>query len=195
MEKCDAPKLRSILRRRSEKNVSSDCKNINSNEKDSDYTGDEEEEDDDDDADEEEEESDSESKIDEKKADHHFTFSLEQRKDQITVYNFFPTQKSSTATVTFANDSTLTHLTMRESRPTGDFHPVYVPPLKYRPLLGLSANDNRLLFEKRVSLLGKPLVYHSIQKRSNSYRRTQLLVYNFLERAEGSKALIYHIFV
>jgi hypothetical protein len=76
-----------------------------------------------------------------------------------------------------------------------DYRPVYVSPLKYRPLLGLSANDSRLLLEKRVSLLGKPFVFHPIQKRSISYRRTQLRIYNFLERADGYKALIYHTFV
>ena len=76
-----------------------------------------------------------------------------------------------------------------------DYRPVYVPPLKYRPLIGLSANDNRLLLEKRVSLLGKPLVFHPIQKRSLFYRRTQLRIYNFLERADSYKAVIYHTFV
>ena len=78
---------------------------------------------------------------------------------------------------------------------TSDFRPVYVSPLKYRPLLGLSANDSRLLLEKRVSLLGKPLIFHSAQKRSANYRRAQLIVYNFLERAHGYKAIIYHTFV
>lgn len=76
-----------------------------------------------------------------------------------------------------------------------EFRPVYVSPLKYRPLVGLSANDSRLLLEKRVSLLGKPLVFHPIQKRSPSYRRTQLRVYNFLERPHGCKAILYHTFV
>ncbi|UJR34079.1 hypothetical protein I4U23_021489 [Adineta vaga] len=76
-----------------------------------------------------------------------------------------------------------------------EFRPVYVSPLKYRPLVGLSANDSRLLLEKRVSLLGKPLVFHPIQKRSPSYRRTQLRIYNFLERPHGYKAVMYHTFV
>ena len=76
-----------------------------------------------------------------------------------------------------------------------EFRPVYVSPLKYRPLVGLSANDSRLLLEKRVSLLGRPLVFHPIQKRSPSYRRTQLHVYNFLERPHGYKAILYHTFV
>jgi hypothetical protein len=62
-------------------------------------------------------------------------------------------------------------------------------------LLGLSANDSRLLLEKRVSLLGKPVVFHPTQKRSPTYRRTQLHIYNFLERAHGYKAIIYHTFV
>ena len=78
---------------------------------------------------------------------------------------------------------------------TSEFRPVYVSPLKYRPLVGLSANDNRLLLEKRVSLLGRPLVFHPIQKRSPNYRRSQLRVYNFLERPHGCKAGIYHTFV
>ena len=81
------------------------------------------------------------------------------------------------------------------SETTSDYRPVYVSPLKYRPLIGLSANDNRLLLEKRVSLLGKPLIFHPIQKRSLFYRRTQLRIYNFLERADGYKAIIYHTFV
>jgi hypothetical protein len=76
-----------------------------------------------------------------------------------------------------------------------EFRPVYVSPLKYRPLVGLSASDSRLLLEKRVSLLGKPLVFHPIQKRSPSYRRTQLRIYNFLERPHGCKAVFYHTFV
>lgn len=76
-----------------------------------------------------------------------------------------------------------------------EFRPVYVSPLKYRPLVGLSANDNRLLLEKRVSLLGKPLIFHPIQKRSPAYRRNQLRIYNFLERPHGCKAIIYHTFV
>jgi len=76
-----------------------------------------------------------------------------------------------------------------------EFRPVYVSPLKYRPLVGLSATDNRLLLEKRVSLLGKPLIFHPIQKRSQSYRRTQLRIYNFLERPHGCKAVFYHTFV
>jgi hypothetical protein len=76
-----------------------------------------------------------------------------------------------------------------------EFRPVYVSPLKYRPLVGLSANDNRLLLEKRVSLLGKPVICHPIQKRSPRYRRTQLHLYNFLERPHGYKAIIYHTFV
>jgi hypothetical protein len=59
-----------------------------------------------------------------------------------------------------------------------EFRPVYISPLKYRPLVGLSANDSRILLEKRVSLLGKPLICHPIQKRSPSYRRTQLRIYN-----------------
>jgi hypothetical protein len=101
----------------------------------------------------------------------------------------------------------VTYINMKEDLPTrttttttttamtSDFRPVYVSPLKYRPLLGLSANDSRLLLEKRVSLLGKPVVFHPIQKRSLSYRRTQLRIYNFLERADGYKAIIYHTFV
>lgn len=84
--------------------------------------------------------------------------------------------------------------TPRSSMPC-DFHPVYVPPFKYRPLLGLSSNDSRILLEKRVSLLGKPLISHSTQKRSPAYRRTQLRIYNFLERAHGYKAMIYHALV
>ena len=76
-----------------------------------------------------------------------------------------------------------------------EFRPVYVSPLKYRPLVGLSANDNRLLLEKRVSLLGKPLILHPIQKRSPTYRRNQLRIYNFLERPHGCQAVIYHSFV
>ena len=98
--------------------------------------------------------------------------------------------------------SSITYINVKEDLPTtvttamnSDFHPVYVSPLKYRPLLGLSANDSRLLLEKRVSLLGKPLVLHPIQKRSPAYRRNQLCIYNFLERANGYKALIYHTFV
>ncbi|CAF4563420.1 unnamed protein product [Rotaria sp. Silwood1] len=78
---------------------------------------------------------------------------------------------------------------------TTDFHPVYVSPLKYRPLVGLSANHSRMLLEKRVSLLGKPVVLHPIQRRSATYRRTQLRIYNFLERPHGYKAVIYHTFV
>ncbi|CAF2726342.1 unnamed protein product [Rotaria sp. Silwood2] len=78
---------------------------------------------------------------------------------------------------------------------TTEFHPVYVSPLKYRPLVGLSANHSRMLLEKRVSLLGKPVVLHPIQRRSASYRRTQLRIYNFLERPHGYKAVIYHTFV
>jgi hypothetical protein len=103
----------------------------------------------------------------------------------------------------------VTYINMKENLPTvitttttglvttmaSQFRPVYVSPLKYRPLTGLSANDSRLLLEKRVSLLGKPLVFHPIQKRSPNYRRNQLLIYNFLERAHGYKALIYHTFV
>ncbi|CAF1106226.1 unnamed protein product [Adineta steineri] len=94
----------------------------------------------------------------------------------------------------------ITFLNMKESLPitttmSSDYRPVYVSPLKYRPLLGLSANDSRLLLEKRVSLLGKPVVFHPTQKRSPTYRRTQLHIYNFLERAHGYKALIYHTFV
>jgi hypothetical protein len=98
----------------------------------------------------------------------------------------------------------VTYINMKEDLPTitttttainSDFRPVYVSPLKYRPLLGLTANDSRLLLEKRVSLLGKPVVFHPIQKRSLSYRRKQLLIYNFLERANGYKAIIYHTFV
>ncbi len=106
--------------------------------------------------------------------------------------------------------SSVTYINMREDISTSipittttgpsatlgaEFHPVYISPLKYRPLVGLSANDNRLLLEKRVSLLGKPVVFHPIQKRSPSYRRTQSHVYNFLERPHGYKAVIYHTFV
>ena len=78
---------------------------------------------------------------------------------------------------------------------SSEYRPVYVSPLKYRPLIGLSANDTRLLLERRVSLLGKPLVFHPIQKRSHNYRRNQLRIYNFLERAHGYQAVIYHTFV
>ncbi|CAF4188091.1 unnamed protein product, partial [Rotaria magnacalcarata] len=106
--------------------------------------------------------------------------------------------------------SSITYINMREDRSiaipittttestnsiTTEYHPVYVSPLKYRPLVGLSPNQNRLLLEKRVSLLGKPLVLHQIQRRSVSYRRNQLLIYNFLERPHGFKAGIYHTFV
>ena len=110
--------------------------------------------------------------------------------------------------VTIEPRSSVTYINMKENLPktttttssaampmNSDFRPVYVSPLKYRPLLGLSANDTRSLLEKRVSLLGKPLVFHPIQKRSQTYRRTQLCVYNFLERAHGYKAMIYHSFV
>jgi hypothetical protein len=89
----------------------------------------------------------------------------------------------------------ITTMTSSSSTLGAEFRPVYVSPLKYRPLVGLSATDNRLLLEKRVSLLGKPLIFHPIQKRSPSYRRTQLLVYNFLERPHGYKAIFYHTFV
>jgi hypothetical protein len=106
--------------------------------------------------------------------------------------------------------SSVTYINMREDLSTSvpitttsglsstlgaEFRPVYVSPLKYRPLVGLSATDNRLLLEKRVSLLGKPLIFHPIQKRSPSYRRNQLCVYNFLERPRGGKAVFYHTFV
>ena len=106
--------------------------------------------------------------------------------------------------------SSVTYIDMRENLSTSipitkaaglsaplsaEFRPVYVSPLKYRPLVGLSANDNRLLLEKRVSLLGKPLVFHPIQKRSPAYRRIQLRIYNFLERPHGCKAIFYHTFV
>jgi len=101
-------------------------------------------------------------------------------------------QRPSITLLNMKNNSPVTTTT---TAITSDFRPVYVSPLKYRPLLGLSANDSRLLLEKRVSLLGKPLVFHPIQKRSLSYRRTQLRIYNFLERADGYKAVIYHTFV
>ena len=104
--------------------------------------------------------------------------------------------------------SSITYINMKENitsipitttgAPTSlgsEFRPVYVSPLKYRPLVGLSANDSRLLLEKRVSLLGKPVVFHPIQKRSPSYRRHQLRIYNFLERPRGCKAVFYHTFV
>ncbi|CAF3520573.1 unnamed protein product [Rotaria sordida] len=105
--------------------------------------------------------------------------------------------------------SSVTYINMREDMSTtipitttgpsaslsADFHPVYVSPLKYRPLVGLSANQSRLLLEKRVSLLGKPLVLHPIQRRSAKYRRIQLRIYNFLERPHGYKAVIYHTIV
>jgi hypothetical protein len=106
--------------------------------------------------------------------------------------------------------SSITYINMREDRSiaipittttgstnsiTTEYHPVYVSPLKYRPLVGLSPNHNRLILEKRVSLLGKPLILHQIQRRSASYRRTQLRIYNFLERPHGFKAGIYHTFV
>ena len=92
--------------------------------------------------------------------------------------------------------TTTTTTTLGSSATLGaEFRPVYVSPLKYRPLVGLSANDSRLLLEKRVSLLGRPLVFHPIQKRSPSYRRTQLHIYNFLERPHGYKAILYHTFV
>ncbi|CAF0947028.1 unnamed protein product [Adineta ricciae] len=95
---------------------------------------------------------------------------------------------SSTMPITTTTTSSTTAL-------NNEFRPVYVSPLKYRPLVGLSANDSRLLLEKRVSLLGKPLVFHPIQKRSPNYRRIQLRIYNFLERPHGYKAVIYHTFV
>jgi hypothetical protein len=89
----------------------------------------------------------------------------------------------------------ITTMTGPSATLTTEFRPVYISPLKYRPLVGLSANDNRLLLEKRVSLLGKPVIFHPIQKRSPRYRRTQLHVYNFLERPHGYKAIVYHTFV
>lgn len=89
----------------------------------------------------------------------------------------------------------ITAATRAEGEMTTEFHPVYVSPLKYRPLVGLSPNHSRLLLEKRVSLLGKPLVLHPVQRRSASYRRAQLHIYNFLERPHGCKAVIYHTFV
>jgi hypothetical protein len=109
-------------------------------------------------------------------------------------------RRSSSTPPNIEQRSSVTFINMKEDLPktttiTTGFRPVYVPPLKYRPLLGLSANDSRLLLEKRVSLLGKPLVLHPIQKRSLAYRRTQLCIYNFLERADGYKAIIYHTFV
>ncbi|CAF3373630.1 unnamed protein product [Rotaria socialis] len=106
--------------------------------------------------------------------------------------------------------SSITYINMREDRSIAipittttestnsintEYRPVYVSPLKYRPLVGLSPNHNRLLLEKRVSLLGKPIVLHQIQRRSASYRHTQLRIYNFLERPHGFKAGIYHTFV
>ncbi|CAF0872507.1 unnamed protein product [Didymodactylos carnosus] len=94
------------------------------------------------------------------------------------------------------------YLNMRDFIPSttasstaNDFKPVYVSPLKYRPLVGLSAQDSRLLLEKRVSLLGKPILIHPIQRRSPNYRRTQSRIHNFLERPRGYKAGIYHTLV
>ena len=93
--------------------------------------------------------------------------------------------------------TTIPITTIDESATTlsAEYRPVYVSPLKYRPLIGVSADDSRLLLDKRISLLGKPVVYHPIQKRPASYRRTQLRIYNFLERPHGCKALLYHTFV
>ncbi|CAF0851894.1 unnamed protein product [Adineta steineri] len=106
------------------------------------------------------------------------------------------------SSVTYINMKDDLSITMPITTTTGssstlgaEFRPVYVSPLKYRPLVGLSANDSRFLLEKRVSLLGKPLVFHPIHKRSPSYRRRQLQIYNFLERPHGCKAIVYHTFV
>ena len=202
------PKLRSILR----KNLANNTRNnvqlasieILENERDSDYTGDEEEEND-------------ESHRSIKKESQTSNKPLEIKDKSDSIVN------DRIACVTFTNEQpkiihrsssipppggfnieqrpSVTSINMKGNTPVTtttlapDFRPVYVSPLKYRPLLGLSANDNRLLMEKRVSLLGKPLIFHPIQRRSLSYRRTQLRIYNFLERADGYKALIYHSFV
>ena len=58
-----------------------------------------------------------------------------------------------------------------------DFRPVYVSPLKYRPLLGLSASDSRLLLEKRVSLLGKPLFFIQFK---NVHKHIDVLNYVYI---------------
>jgi hypothetical protein len=200
------PKLRSILRKNLANNVQLTSIEILENERDSDYTGDEEEE---------EENDESHRSI--KKESQTSTKPLEIKDKSDSIVN------DRIACVTFTNDQpkiihrsssipplggfnteqrpSVTLVNMKGNIPVtttalgSEFRPVYVSPLKYRPLLGLSANDNRLLMEKRVSLLGKPLILHPIQKRSLSYRRTQLRIYNFLERADGYKALIYHTFV
>lgn len=112
-------------------------------------------------------------------------------------------ERSSSSSLTCSTDvhHSVTFVNMKDdvhaasSTLTSDFRPVYVSPLKYRPLLGLSANDSRLLLEKRVSLLGKPVTLHTTHKRSANYRRAQLVLYNFLERAHGYKAIVYHTFV
>jgi hypothetical protein len=106
------------------------------------------------------------------------------------------TPRSSVTYINMKEDMSMPITTADSSTALGtEFRPVYVSPLKYRPLIGLSATDNRLLLEKRVSLLGKPLVFHPIHKRSPSYRRVQLRIYNFLERPHGCKAVFYHTFV
>ena len=116
-----------------------------------------------------------------------------QARSSITFINMKDEIATTTATTGLA--AGLTTPLASSANLSAEFRPVYVSPLKYRPLVGLSANDSRLLLEKRVSLLGKPLVFHPVQKRSPSYRRTQLHIYNFLERPHGWKAVLYHTFV
>ncbi|XP_053201857.1 uncharacterized protein LOC128386803 isoform X3 [Panonychus citri] len=57
----------------------------------------------------------------------------------------------------------------------------------------LSAASCRRLQQPRLSLLGKPIVPRSIKQRDPRYRRTQILIHNFLERPRGKKAVVYHL--
>lgn len=211
--KCSSPKLRSILR----KNIEENSVQIREKERDSDYTGDEDDDENDNDV-----EKTNVSHVSAKKKKQRYysrpssnqllqsiSSSNSPQSTQIKEDSIINNQISHRSLcVTFTDDQPAIiqqnfhseqHLTIdMKDNPTetiADYRPVYVSPLKYRPLIGLSANDNRLLLEKRVSLLGKPLVFHPIQKRSLFYRRTQLRIYNFLERADGYKAIIYHTFV
>lgn len=62
----------------------------------------------------------------------------------------------------------------------------------HSPTLINPVNCQRL-HQPRLSLLGRPIICKPIKQRDPRYRRTQVIIHNFLERPRGKFAIFYHL--
>lgn len=95
------------------------------------------------------------------------------------------------ATSWMRRDSRIGMFMTEEGRRGSDLMSFFTGGRSRSPTLN-PANCKRLQ-QPRLSLLGRPIICKPIKQRDPRYRRTQVIIHNFLERPRGTLAIFYHL--